>query len=107
MRDLRDRFARHFEIVDAYRNQDWTPSYNFVLRSRGRRATIPARHENLIPQQDRLRSRLLDARIAAASARRRTHSFLSITARYIDPNRCGARSPWIISTFSATRAPAA
>ena len=31
---VRRRLARHFEIVDAYRNRDWLPSYNFVLRSR-------------------------------------------------------------------------
>jgi hypothetical protein len=31
---LRRRLARHFEILDAYRNRDWTPSFNFVLRSR-------------------------------------------------------------------------
>jgi hypothetical protein len=34
VREVRDRIARHFEIVDAYRNRDWTPSYNFLLRSR-------------------------------------------------------------------------
>jgi hypothetical protein len=34
VREVRDRFARQFEIVDAYRNRDWTPSYNFILRSR-------------------------------------------------------------------------
>lgn len=30
---VRRRMATHFEIVDAYRNRDWLPSYNFVLRS--------------------------------------------------------------------------
>ena len=34
VRAVRDRIARGFEIIDAYRNRDWTPSYNFVLRSR-------------------------------------------------------------------------
>jgi hypothetical protein len=33
VRQVRERLARHFEILDAYRNRDWTPSYNFVLRS--------------------------------------------------------------------------
>ena len=33
-RQVRRRFAREFEVLDAYRNRDWTPSYNFVLRSR-------------------------------------------------------------------------
>lgn len=32
--DLRARFAPAFEILDDYRNRDWLPSYNFVLRSR-------------------------------------------------------------------------
>lgn len=32
--DLKDRFAPHFEVLDAYRNRDWNPSFNFVLRSR-------------------------------------------------------------------------
>jgi hypothetical protein len=32
--DVRRRFARYFHVVNAYRNPDWTPSYNFVLRSR-------------------------------------------------------------------------
>jgi hypothetical protein len=31
---VRRRLAKHFEIVDAYRNRDWLPSYNFVLRAR-------------------------------------------------------------------------
>jgi len=33
-RDLKARMARHFEILDVYRNRDWNPSLNFVLRSR-------------------------------------------------------------------------
>lgn len=32
--DLRRRFSRVFDVVDAYRNRDWTTSYNFVLRSK-------------------------------------------------------------------------
>jgi len=32
--DLRTRFSRSFEVLDSYRNRDWLPSYNFVLRSR-------------------------------------------------------------------------
>jgi SAM-dependent methyltransferase len=31
--DLRRRFAAHFEVLAAYRNRDWLPSQNFVLRS--------------------------------------------------------------------------
>ncbi len=34
LRDIRRRLQRHFEIVSDYRNYDWLPSYNFVLRSR-------------------------------------------------------------------------
>jgi hypothetical protein len=33
-RDVLERFARHFDVIDAYRNREWLPSYNFVLRSR-------------------------------------------------------------------------
>lgn len=33
-RDLRHRFSAQFDVLDAYRNRDWLPSYNFVLRSR-------------------------------------------------------------------------
>lgn len=32
--DLRRRFSKHFEVLDMYRNRDWLPSLNFVLRSR-------------------------------------------------------------------------
>ncbi|MFT3858149.1 MAG: methyltransferase domain-containing protein [Aquabacterium sp.] len=28
---LRRRLAQHFEILNAYRNADWNPSYNFVV----------------------------------------------------------------------------
>ncbi len=34
IRDLRRRLSRFFDVVSAYRNRDWTPSYNFVLRSK-------------------------------------------------------------------------
>lgn len=34
VRDLRRRFEKHFEIVSCYRNRDWLPSQNFVLKSR-------------------------------------------------------------------------
>jgi hypothetical protein len=34
VRQVRRRLARTFEILHDYRNRDWTPSYNFVLRSR-------------------------------------------------------------------------
>ena len=33
-RDIGRRLSAPFEILSAYRNRDWTPSYNFVLRSR-------------------------------------------------------------------------
>jgi hypothetical protein len=32
-RDLKARMSRYFEVVDVYRNRDWNPSLNFVLRS--------------------------------------------------------------------------
>jgi Methyltransferase domain len=32
--DLRERFSRSFDVLDAYRNRDWLPSFNFVLRSK-------------------------------------------------------------------------
>jgi hypothetical protein len=34
--DLRVRLSTSFEILDDYRNRDWLPSYNFVLRSRAK-----------------------------------------------------------------------
>lgn len=37
VRDLKRRFAARFELLDAYRNRDWLPSMNFVLRSKARR----------------------------------------------------------------------
>jgi hypothetical protein len=32
--DLVRRFEKHFEVIKHYRNPDWNPSYNFVLRSK-------------------------------------------------------------------------
>jgi hypothetical protein len=34
LRDIRRRLSRHFDILHDYRNADWLPSHNFVLRSR-------------------------------------------------------------------------
>ena len=34
IRDLVRRFSVHFEILDTYRNRDWLPSQNFVLKSK-------------------------------------------------------------------------
>lgn len=31
--DLASRLSKHFNIINSYRNQDWMPSYNFVLKS--------------------------------------------------------------------------
>ncbi len=33
VRNLVSRFSDHFEVLDSYRNRDWLPSHNFVLRS--------------------------------------------------------------------------
>ena len=33
VKDLINRFNKHFQVVNHYRNKDWNPSYNFVLRS--------------------------------------------------------------------------
>ena len=41
-RHVRQRIAQHFEILDAYRNRDWTPSYNLVLSSRAGISPDPA-----------------------------------------------------------------
>lgn len=40
-RALKQRFRPHFEVLDAYRNKDWLPSYNFVLRSKRSPARQP------------------------------------------------------------------
>ena len=34
VRDLKRRLSQFFEILSVYRNRDWLPSQNFVLRSR-------------------------------------------------------------------------
>lgn len=34
VRDVKARMSRYFEVLDVYRNRDWNPSLNFVLRSR-------------------------------------------------------------------------
>ncbi len=39
---LKQRFRRQFTVLDAYRNKDWLPSYNFVLRSNRSPAEQPA-----------------------------------------------------------------
>ena len=33
-RDVKARLNKHFEILSAYRNQDWLPSFNFVLKAK-------------------------------------------------------------------------
>ena len=33
VRDIKKRFSKNFHILKSYRNKDWLPSYNFVLRS--------------------------------------------------------------------------
>lgn len=33
-RAVRRRLTAHFDVLNEYRNRDWLPSYNFVLRSR-------------------------------------------------------------------------
>jgi hypothetical protein len=34
--DMTNRFREHFEVLRHYRNPDWNPSYNFVLRAKHR-----------------------------------------------------------------------
>ena len=34
VRDIRRRLSPFFDVLSAYRNRDWTPSHNFVLRSK-------------------------------------------------------------------------
>lgn len=31
---LLKRFSKEFDLIQSYRNRDWTPSHNFILRSR-------------------------------------------------------------------------
>jgi len=33
VKDLMQRFSRHFHVMYSYRNRDWLPSHNFVLSS--------------------------------------------------------------------------
>ena len=33
VRQLKKRFEKHFSVVNSYRNHNWIPSYNFVLKS--------------------------------------------------------------------------
>jgi len=33
-RELRRRFSKRFEVISFYRNKDWLPSYNFILKSK-------------------------------------------------------------------------
>jgi hypothetical protein len=39
--DLVRRFERHFDVLSCYRNHDWLPSLNFVLRSRTSHPVTP------------------------------------------------------------------
>jgi hypothetical protein len=39
VKDVARRFESHFQILRHYRNTDWIPSYNFLLRSRAIRGT--------------------------------------------------------------------
>ncbi len=41
--DLSRRFQHDFELLDSYRNTEWIPSYNFVLRSRRTASTEQVR----------------------------------------------------------------
>lgn len=34
VKDMRKRMSQFFDIICVYRNRDWVPSYNFVLRSK-------------------------------------------------------------------------
>jgi hypothetical protein len=42
VRDLKQRMSAHFEVLEVYRNRDWNPSLNFVLRSRRTSRTVSA-----------------------------------------------------------------
>ncbi len=39
LNDVKARLSCHFDVLDSYRNHDWLPSYNFVLRSKSHRAS--------------------------------------------------------------------
>ena len=34
VKDMLNKFMIHFDIISHYRNRDWLPSYNFILRSK-------------------------------------------------------------------------
>jgi hypothetical protein len=34
VKDMTSRVSQFFSIISAYRNRDWLPSYNFVLKSK-------------------------------------------------------------------------
>ncbi|MEW6292618.1 MAG: methyltransferase domain-containing protein [Pseudomonadota bacterium] len=34
VRDVANRLSRYFQVKASYRNKDWLPSYNFILRSK-------------------------------------------------------------------------
>ena len=40
VRDLKRRMGEAFDVISAYRNRDWLPSYNFVLKSRDAAAPV-------------------------------------------------------------------
>jgi hypothetical protein len=40
VRDLKQRMSAYFEVLEVYRNRDWNPSLNFVLRSRRTSRTV-------------------------------------------------------------------
>lgn len=43
--DLSSRFSKHFIIINSYRNQDWMPSYNFVLKSHGQSSAMETKND--------------------------------------------------------------
>lgn len=36
LKDMKHRFSKHFSLLKSYRNNDWYPSYNWVLKSKQR-----------------------------------------------------------------------
>lgn len=49
-KDLIRRFSGKFDVLNSYRNRDWTPSYNFVMHSKARSTTQDAPAVKGIPQ---------------------------------------------------------
>lgn len=43
--DLTNRLSKHFNIINSYRNQDWMPSYNFVLKSHGQSSAMETKND--------------------------------------------------------------